>query len=70
MAFVALVLIVDRASAATGNRSDRGAWSAACNRANSRAAGRTDTYSLDGSANPMPAVISVINHVGNYRVMG
>jgi hypothetical protein len=69
MSFMALVLIVDRARAAAGNRSDRGARSAARNRANGRATGRTDTHSLDGPANPMPAMIPVINHIGDYRVM-
>lgn len=69
MAFVALVLIVNRACATAGNRSDRRARSAACNGANGRATSGTDTYSLDGSANSMPAVISVINHIGDDRVM-
>ena len=69
MAFMPLVLIVDRARAAAGNRSDRGARSAACNGANSRATGRTDADSLDGSANPMPAMIPVIDHIGDYSIM-
>jgi hypothetical protein len=69
MAFVALVLIVDRARAAAGNRSDRGARSTACNGANCRTTSRADTYSLDGSANPVPSVMPVINHIGDPHVM-
>ena len=69
MALVAFVLIVDCPGAAAGNGSDRRTRPATCNGANSRATGRTDTYSLDGSANPMPAMNPVINHIGNYRVM-
>ncbi len=69
MTLVALMLIVNRARAAAGNCSDRRAWSAAGNGADGRATGRTNRYSLDGSANPMPPMIPVINHIGNHRVM-
>ena len=69
MTFVALVLIVDSACAAAGDRSDRSARSTACDCANRSATGRADAYSLDGSANVMPPMIPVINHIADYRIM-
>lgn len=69
VALMTLVLIVDRASAATGDRSNCGPGSATSDGANGRATGCPDADSLDGSANLMPSVIPVINHIGNYRVM-
>jgi hypothetical protein len=69
MAFVPLMLIVNRARAAAGNCSDRSAGSATRNSANGRAASRTNRYSLDGSANPMPPVRAMINHISDHRSM-
>lgn len=70
MPLVAFMLIIDRTRAAAGYRTDRGSWSATGNGADSRATRRANTYSLDGPANPMPAMIaSVINHIGHYRAM-
>jgi len=69
MALVALVLIVDRARAAAGNRSDRRAWSASRDSANGSATRRTNCYSLHGSANPMPPMIPVINDISDHRGM-
>ena len=69
MAFVPLMLIVDRACAAPGNRANRGARSAACDGANSRATGRSDRHSLDGSADPVSAMNAVIDHIGNCHVL-
>lgn len=67
MALVAFVLIVDRAGTTACNRSDRGAGSAACDSADGSATGSADSYSLDGSASPMPAMIPVINHISSCR---
>ena len=69
MAFVALVLIVNRARAAAGDRSNRGARPAARNGANGRAAGRTDRYSFDGSANSMAPVPPMIDDISDHCAM-
>ena len=63
MALVAFMLIVNSARAAARNRADRRAWSATGNGADSCATSCADTYSLDSPANPMPAMITVINHI-------
>lgn len=70
MSLVAFMLIVNRTGTAAGYSTDRGSWSTASNGADSRATRRTNTYSFDGPANPMPTMIPpMINHIGHYRTV-
>ena len=70
MAPMALVLVIKRARARASNGSDRAALSATCERADSRAASRADSDSLEGSASSMPAMIPVINRITDHRIIG